>query len=122
MAEPTPATTPATESAPRENFDEMTIEELKKLLETPLERVNAPNKNEMEASLKAIDDQIAKMRSRFDEIKAEKQMIRDGFKIEQAARKESSEARKALFDSRATLSAKRNVPFSVIYLFIGNQS
>ena len=82
MAEPTPATTPATESTPREDFDTMSIEDLKKIVEAPLERVNAPNKNEMEASIKAIDDQIAKMRSRFDEIKAEKQMIREGFKIE----------------------------------------
>lgn len=85
MAEPTPATTPATTTtpaAPREDFDIMSIEDLKKIVEAPLERVNAPNKEAMQASLDAIDAAINKMRARFDEIKAEKQMIREGFKIQ----------------------------------------
>lgn len=89
MAEPTPAAEPVVEptttekpAAPRENFDTMSIEDLKKIVEAPLERVNPPNKDALKASLDAINAAINKCYERFEEIKAEKQMIKEGFRVQ----------------------------------------
>lgn len=89
MAEPTPAAEPVTEptatekpAAPRENFDTMSIEDLKKIVEAPLERINPPNKDAMKASLDALEAAIKKGFDRFEEIKAERQMIREGFRVQ----------------------------------------
>ena len=57
QAAPTNNETPA--PAPREDFDTMTIEELTKYVETPLERVNQPNE-------KAMNDIMYEIPSRPD--------------------------------------------------------
>lgn len=68
--------------APRENFDTMTIEELTKYVETPLERVNAPNEKAMNDKCEAIDKEISECYARIEELKSERQMISEGFKLE----------------------------------------
>ena len=73
MAEPTPA--------PKENFDSMTIEELKVIVDAPPARVNRPNRDDLNKNLNDIDEQINKIRARFNEIKEEKQLIRQGIQI-----------------------------------------
>ena len=73
MAEPTPA--------PKENFDSMTIEELKVIVDAPPARVNRPSRDELNKNLNDIDEQINKIRGRFNEIKEEKQLIRQGIQI-----------------------------------------
>ena len=70
MAEPTPATIPTAEptpitepaesapakaAAPKEDFESMSIEELKKIVDAPLERVNPPNKDANKAALDAVE-------------------------------------------------------------------
>ena len=95
MAEPTPATIPTAEptpiaepaesapakaAAPKEDFDSMSIEELKKIVDAPLERVNAPSKEAHQAALDAVDAEIKKAFARFEELKAERAMIKEGFK------------------------------------------
>ena len=69
------------ERAPRIDFDSMTIEELKAYLEKPLEKIPMPNKKAMEDAVAKIEAEIAKRRARFDEIKAEKEMIFAGFRL-----------------------------------------
>ena len=95
MAEPTPATIPTAEptpitepaepapakaAAPKEDFESMSIEELKKIVDAPLERVNPPNKDANKAALDAVDAEIKKAFARFEELKAERVMIKEGFK------------------------------------------
>ena len=72
-SEPTPA--------PKENFDSMTIEELKVIVDAPPARVNRPSRDELNKNLNDIDEQINKIRGRFNEIKEEKQLIRQGIQI-----------------------------------------
>lgn len=59
----------------------MPLEELKKIVEEKLEKVPAPNKKAHEEAIAAIDKAIADMRARFDEIKVEKSMIFEGYKV-----------------------------------------
>lgn len=95
MAEPTPATIPTAEPTPaaepvesapaktaanREDFDSMSIEELKKIVDAPLERVNAPSKEANQTAIDAIDAEMKKCFARFEELKAERVMIKEGFK------------------------------------------
>ena len=95
MAEPTPATIPTAEptpiaepvesapaktAAPREDFDSMSIEELKKIVDAPLERVNAPSKEAHQAALDAVDAEIKKCFERFEELKVERTMLKEGFR------------------------------------------
>ena len=77
----TPAPAPR-ERAPRIDFDTMSIEELKAFVEKPLERVPMPNKKTMEDAVAAIEAQIAKLRGHFDEIKAEREMIFAGYRLQ----------------------------------------
>ena len=77
-----PASNEAPAQAPREDFDSMTIEELKKYLETPLERVSQPNEKAMNDKCEAIDKEISACFARMEELKIERQMISEGFKIE----------------------------------------
>lgn len=86
----------------------MTIEELKKYLETPLERVSQPNEKAMNDKCEAIDKEISACFARMEELKIERQMISEGFKIEKAARMEDMAARKALLDRRTELSTEFN--------------
>ena len=71
---------PVTTSS-REDFNTMPLEELKKIVEEKLEKVPAPNKKAHEEAIAAIDKAIADMRARFDEIKVEKSMIFEGYKV-----------------------------------------
>lgn len=80
QAAPTSNETPAT--APREDFDTMTIEELTKYVETPLERVSQPNEKAMNDKCEAIDKEISGCFARMEELKIERQMISEGFRIE----------------------------------------
>lgn len=82
-AETTAPTQAPRERAPRIDFDAMSIEELKAFLEQPLEKVPMPNKKAMEEECEKIEAEIQKRRARFDEIKAEKEMIRSGFTLRQ---------------------------------------
>ena len=82
-AETTAPTQAPRERAPRIDFDSMSIEELKAFLEQPLEKVPMPNKKAMEDECGKIEAEIQKRRARFDEIKAEKEMIRAGFTLRQ---------------------------------------
>lgn len=110
------------ERAPRIDFESMSIEELKAFVEKPIEKVPMPSKKAMEEAVAKIESEIATMRARFDEIKAEREMIFAGFRLQkvgirgisqlQQAREESFSARKALFDSRNELTAKREAAFT----------
>ena len=79
--ETTTSTQAPRERAPRIDFDSMSIEELKAFLEQPLEKVPMPNKKAMEEECEKIDAEIKKRKERFDEIKAEKDIIRSGYTL-----------------------------------------
>ena len=88
MAETVPATTPETTApaapateTPREDFNTMPLEELKKIVEEKLEKVPTPNKKAYEEAIAAIDKAIADMKARFDEIKVERSMIFEGYRV-----------------------------------------
>lgn len=84
----------------------MTIEELTKYVETPLERVSQPNEKAMNDKCEAIDKEISGCFARMEELKIERQMISEGFRIERAARMEDMAARKALLERRNELTAE----------------
>lgn len=89
----TPETTepvaPKTET-PREDFNTMPLEDLKKIVEEKLERVPAPNKKALDDAVAAIEKQIADLRARFDEIKVEKGMIFEGYRLKKVTAAPSS--------------------------------
>lgn len=73
------------ERAPRIDFESMSIEELKAFVEKPLEKVPMPNKKAMEDAVAKIESEIASMRARFDEIKAERELIFAGFRLQKVS-------------------------------------
>lgn len=93
VATTTPETTepvaPKTET-PREDFNTMSLEDLKKIVEEKLERVPAPNKKALDDAVAAIEKQIADLRARFDEIKVEKSMIFEGYRLKKVMAAHSS--------------------------------
>lgn len=88
MAETVAPTTPETTEhvapkpeTPREDFNTMPLEDLKKIVEEKLERVPAPNKKALDDAVAAIEKQIMDLKARFDEIKVEKSMIFEGYRL-----------------------------------------
>ena len=54
---------------------------MKKIVEEKLEKVPTPNKKAHEEAIAAIDKAIADMKARIDEIKVERSMIFEGYRV-----------------------------------------